>query len=284
MTNEEINKYFDYHNANIRLLKIGFDNIRKQIKGLYKSKNSAGSYIYSLNDTNNEKVKLKETEKALSRILSGIQVSWAEESLKRLLYENNLLNDNQRNYILNKPLDQKWIETLKIVFCIAYDLVPVSNDICSGVNIRNERRNLGDNLVEQYINLRSIIIQHLTPNFQIRNKVQHGEWNFAFKPPISDEFSQDWTDKINKENLITTTSRFNLVSSVYNLIVDLGRFKSDSFALDSITTPFEYFYNNYMKKINFEVRKIQNSDIENFILDIVRKEQKGQYYRDRNNN
>lgn len=284
MTNQEIKKYFDYHNENIKLLKIGFDNIRYQVKELYKSKNKTSDYIYSLNHTNTEKIRLRELEKALSRILSGIQVSWAEESLKRLLYENNLLNDNQRNHILNKPLDQKWLEALKIVFCIAYDLVPVGNDICSGVNIKNEKRNLGDELVNQYLDLRKIITEHLIPNFQIRNKVQHGEWNFAFKPPISGEFSQNWTDKINRENLIITTSRFILVNSVYNLIVDLGRFKSDSFALDSITTPFEYFYKDYMRKINFEVNKIQNSDIENFISEIVTREQKGEYYRNRNNN
>ncbi len=283
MTNQEINQYFSYHNENIKLLKIGFDNIRNQIKELYKLKDNSDNYIYSLNQVNPEKIKLRKTEKALSRVLSGIQVSWAEESLKRLLYENDLFNKNQRNHILNKSADQKWLETIKIIFCIAYDLVPNGNDICSGVNIRNERRNLGSELVNQYHELRRIITEYLTPNFQLRNKVQHGEWEYAFTSPISKDFSQNLTNRINNENVVVITSRFVLVNSFYNLIVDLGRFKSDSFAIDSITTPFEYFYANYMKKIRFEVNKIMNSDIENFILNIVEKEKRGEVYRNKKN-
>lgn len=284
MTNQEISQYFSYHNENIKLLKIGFDNIRNQTKKLYKSKDSSDNYIYSLNQVAPEKIKLRKIEKALSRVLSGIQVSWAEESLKRLLYEDDLFNENQRNHILNKSADQKWLESFKIIFCIAYDLVPNGNDICSGVNIGNERRNLGIELVNQYRELRKIITEYLTPNFQLRNKIQHGEWEFAFTPPISKNFSQNLTDRVNNENIVVVTSRFVLVNSFYNLIVDLGRFKSDSFAIDSITTPFEYFYADYMKKIRFEVNKIINSDIENFILNIVEKEKRGEVYRNQNKN
>tara|TARA_R110000764_G_scaffold6610_1_gene24546 strand:- start:5742 stop:6590 length:849 start_codon:yes stop_codon:yes gene_type:complete len=281
MNQQEVRQYFDYHNSNIKSLKIGYDEIRNQIKSFYKIADKNGTLIYSLNDTDTTKIELREKEKSFSRILSGIQVSWAEESLKRLLYEKDLLNDIQRNYILNKPLDQKWLETFKIVYCIAYDLVPNNNDICRGVKIKRERNNLGDELVEQYLSLRKIITNHLTPNFGIRNKVQHGEWVFGFEPPISENFSQSWTDKINKENIITTTSRYTIVNAVYNLIVDLGRFKSDSFALDSITTPFEFFYGDYMEKINFEVEKIKTCDLEKFIDEIVKKEIRGIEYRNR---
>lgn len=279
MNQQEVRQYFDYHNSNIKSLKIGYDEIRNQIKSFYKIADKNGTLIYSLNDVDVKKVELREKEKSFSRILSGIQVSWAEESLKRLLYEKNLLNNTQRNYILNKPLDQKWLETFKIVYCIAYDLVPNNNDICNGVKIKRERNNLGHELVEQYLCLRKIITNHLIPNFGIRNKVQHGEWVFGFAPPISENFSQNWTDKINKENIITTTSRYTIVNAVYNLIVDLGRFKSDSFALDSITTPFEFFFGDYMEKINFEVDKIKTCDLEKFIDEIVKKEIRGIEYR-----
>lgn len=281
MNQQETRQYFDYHNSNMKLLKIGYNEIRNQIKSFYRTINNNGVLIYSLPDNNSQKIELREKEKSFSRILSGIQVSWAEESLKRILYEKDFLNDVQRNHILNKPLDQKWLETFKIAYCIAYDLVPSNNDICNGVNIKRERNNLGDELVDQYLSLRKIITSHLTPNFGIRNKVQHGEWTYAFKPPISEEYSQSWTDKINSENIITTTSRYTIVNAVYNMIVDLGRFKSDSFAIDSITTPFEYFYENYMQKIEHEVEKIDNCDLDKFIDEIVQKEIRGIEYRKR---
>lgn len=281
MTEQEIEQYFIYHNENIKLLKIGFDNVRSQIKTLYKSKDQNGEYIFSLEDNNPEKIKARKIEKALSRILSGIQVSWAEESIKRLLYEKNLFTEIQREYLIERPaLDQRWYATLKIVFSIAYDLVPASDETCDTVRIERERRNLGDELVDHYLELRDIITDNLVPNFSIRNKVQHGEWEYAFKPKYSAEFSQEITDKINKENIVTTTSRYTLVNAIYQMIVDLGRFKSNSFALNSILTPFEYFYSNYIKKISFEVIKIDNPEIENFIIEIVDKEKRGQQYRE----
>lgn len=282
MTEHEIEQYFIYHNENIKLLKIGFDNIRNQVKALYKSVNKNGDYIFLLSDIDPKKIETRNIEKALSRLLSGIQVSWAEESIKRLLYEKALFTDIQREYLLERPaLDQRWYATLKIVFSIAYDLVPVSDETCETVRIERERRNLGDELVDHYLELRDIITDNLVPNFSIRNKVQHGEWVFAFKPKYSAEFSQEITDKINKENIITTTSRYILVNAIYQMIVDLGRFKSNSFAIDSMMTPFEYFYNNYIKKINFEIAKINSSDLDSFITDLVDKEKRGQQYRER---
>ncbi|MHA8056466.1 hypothetical protein VR611_11000 [Aquirufa nivalisilvae] len=280
MTEQEIEQYFIYHNENIKLLNIGFDNIRDQIKTLYKSQNKDGNYIYSLSDIDQEKIKIRKIEKALSRVLSGIQVSWAEESIKRLLYEKALFTDRQREYLLERPaLDQRWYSTLKIIFSIAYDLVPPSDETCDSVTIERERRNLGGELVDHYLELRDIITYNLVPNFSIRNKVQHGEWEYAFKPKYSAEFSQDITDKINKENIVTTTSRYTLVNAIYQMIVNLGRFKSNSFALDSMLTPFEYFYNDYIKKINFEVVKINTSNLDDFINDMVDKEIRGHQYR-----
>lgn len=280
MTEQEIEKYFIYHNENVKLLKIGFENIRTQIKSLYKTRNKNGEYIYSLSNTDPEKIKNRQIEKALSRVLSGIQVSWAEESIKRLLYEKALFTDKQREYLLERPaLDQRWYSTLKIVFSLAYNLVPLSDETCDTVRIERERSNLGNELVDHYLELRDIITDNLVPNFSIRNKVQHGEWEYAFKSKYSAEFSQDITVKINSENIITTTSRHTLVNAIYQMIVDLGRFKSNSFALNSSMTPFEYFYHNYIKKINFEVKVIQNPELENFIADYVDKDKRGQQYR-----
>ncbi len=273
-------QYFQYHNANMRLLKIGYDQIRNQIKRIYKSKNKAGDLIFSLADTAPEKVKARKIEKSFSRMLSGIQVSWAEESIKRLLYESNVFTDGQRDYLLEQSaFDQRWYKTLHITFCIAYDLVPVTDPNCETVNIRMQRNNLGVELVNQYLELKRIITDFLVPNFSIRNKVQHGEWEYAFKPSYSKEFSADLTVKIDHENIVTTTSRYTLVNAFYQMLVDLGRFKSNAFALDSIQTPFEYFYKHSIRKIRFETQKIADPRIDDFITNILAKEIRGADYR-----
>ncbi len=280
MTASEIEQYFVYHNENIKLLKIGFDNIRNQIKQFYKGKNKNGDYLFRLDVNNKERIIANDNVIALSRILSGIQVSWAEESIKRLLYEKNLFTDFQRTYLLEQSaLDQRWYATLRIVFSIAYDLVPHSDETCDTVRIERERRNLGDELVDHYLDLRGLIKDQLVPNFSIRNKVQHGEWLFAFKPKYSAEFSRAITDKVNYENVVTTTSRFTLVNAIYQMIVDLGRFKSNCFAIDSMLTPFEYFYNSYIKKIQFEVTKINSPNLDYFINDMIERDIRGEQHR-----
>ena len=282
MTSTEIDQYFQFHNSNMKLLKIGFEEIRDQIKTLHLKRNKSNDLIYDLDNSNFEKREIRKKEKSLSRILSGVQVSWAEESIKRLFYEKDLLTDAQRNYLLELPLDQKWYKTLKIVFCIAYDLVPVDDEICDTINIQRERRNLGNEIVSNYSELKEIITSYLVPNFSIRNKVQHGEWEYAFKPKYSKEYSVELTSMLNDENIVTTTSRFNLVNTFYHMIVDLGRFKSNSFALDSIMTPFEYFYQKNSLKIKFEINKIKEPKIDEFISLRISKEKKGSEYRLKN--
>lgn len=280
MTHSEINQYFQYHNSNIRHLKIGFDYIRNSIKEIYKKKDKNDNYIFKKEDDDNEKIELRKVEKSLYRILSGIQVSWAEESFKRLLYERDLFTENQIKFLIESPaLEQKWYRVLELVFCIAYDLVPVGDELCQTVNINQQRRNLGNELVDQYFELRSLITTQLTPNFSIRNKVQHGEWDYAFKPKFSAEFSPEITHKLNNENIISTTSRFNLVNTLYQMIVDMARFKSNSFAIDSMLTPFEYFYTKNIRKIRFEIQKIEVSNLNEFISDMIDKEIRGENYR-----
>ena len=280
MTAHDLEDYFQYHNSNMKLLKIGFNEIRNQIKAIHERKNSNGNFIYKLEENDPELKQTQSVEKALSRTISGIQVSYAEESIKRLFYEKNLFNDTQRDFLFGKSaLDQKWYFALKFVFSIAYDLVPTSDPTCTTVNIRQERNNLGDEIVDKYFELKSIITNFLVPNFQIRNKVQHGEWEYAFKPPQSDSFSQPYTDRINHENIITSTSRFTLVESFYNMIVDLGRFKSNSFAIDSMLTPFEYFYGRNIEKINFEKQKIINPNLNLFIEERIEKLIRGQEHK-----
>lgn len=264
----------------MKLLKVGYDEIREQIKGLYKSKYDSTNYIYLLQDSSHVKVEIRKKEKALSRVLSGIQVSWAEESIKRLFYEPNLFSNSQRNYLLDQSaLDQRWYKTLHLAFCIAYDLVSLGDSNCIDVKLNANRANLGDDIVDHYFELRDIIKDLLTPNFEIRNKVQHGEWEYAFQPSKSKTYSQELTNKLNKENIITTTSRFTIVNTLYEMLVSLVRFRSNAFTLDSMQTPFEYHYKDNINKIRAEAIKIDNSNLESFILEIVNREIRGESYR-----
>lgn len=47
MSNADVNKYFEYHNQNMNLLRIGFDRIKQEIIAVYKSK-SGEDYLFEL--------------------------------------------------------------------------------------------------------------------------------------------------------------------------------------------------------------------------------------------
>lgn len=267
----------------MKSLKVGFKEIHGQIKTLLRSTNKNGNIIYLLPSNDSQKLELHDREISLSRILSGIQVSWAEESIKRLYYEGNLFSDVQRNFLLGKKaLEQKWYASLLIVFSKAYNLITPGDELCSTVNVERQRRNLGDELVDQYFEMKRIIRDYLIPSFNIRNKVQHGEWKRAFAPPLSSNYSQLITDNLDAENIVTTTARFHIVDTFYNMIVDMGRFKSNAFKIDSIQTPFEYFYKRYMGKINEQVKILKNPKIDEFRLKIASSAERATQHKQRN--
>ncbi len=82
-------------------------------------------------------------------------------------------------------------------------------------------------MVGQYLELNKMITDYLVPNFTLRNKIQQGEWKYAFKPKYSKEYS----------------------------------------------------YEKNIRKINFEIQKIVNPNLENFISEIVNREIRGKTYR-----
>ena len=86
-------------------------------------------------------------------------------------------------------------------------------------------------------------------------------------------------NRVNHENVITTTSRFTIVNALYQMIVDLGRFKSNNFALDSMLTPFEFFYQSYIRKIYFEINKVITPDLDGFVSELIARELRGRGYR-----
>ena len=59
MDQSEVKKYFDYHNSNMKSLKIGYDEIRNQIKLFYKSTDRNGGLFYNLENSDLKKIELR---------------------------------------------------------------------------------------------------------------------------------------------------------------------------------------------------------------------------------
>lgn len=281
LTVAERKKLFRLHNLNKKSLENAIDLIKLNIKNSYREEISDGNYTINQIFTDKKRIKLTENIRSYNRILFGLLVSWSDESIRRLFYEPNVFTDTQIDFLIgNRALEQKWTFALKIAFLKANGLIPAGNETCVRVTINSMNfRTLSPDQLRKYIEIKELIEDFLIPSFNIRNKVQHGEWIAAFRPPDSKNYSSELTKRIFKENIVTISSRIVIFKSVYQMIVDLARFSSNNFKLDSTTTPFEYFYSQHIKKINHEKSKILHSELNKFINDLIVKKENGKRYR-----
>ncbi|MFW6282371.1 MAG: hypothetical protein ACOC1O_06280 [bacterium] len=280
LTNSNRDKYFELHNLNKKSLENAIKLIKEDIKNSYRKECADDEYIIKSKFDNKRRKDLINNIRSYNRILFGLMVSWSDESIRRLFYERDVFSENQIDYLLtNKPLEQKWKLALKISFCKAYNLIPSNNENCSGLSIRNLRSTLTTGLIDKHEYIKELIINFLIPAFDIRNKVQHGEWIAAFRPPYSKEYDRELTSIIFKENIVTINARMIIFNSVYQMIIDLARFRSGDFKIDPSLTPFEYFYNQHINKIEDQVNKIRNPELNKYIETLIAKKQRGKKYR-----
>jgi hypothetical protein len=281
LSSKELSNIYNLHNLNKRSLKNAIDLIKLNLKDCFRKTSEYGTYTIKLPFTSNQRIILIENIRSYNRILFGLLVSWADESIRRLFYEPKVFSENQINYLLEKKaLEQKWSLALKIAFLKAYDLIPIGNETCQNININcNTFKTLSPNIISKYDEIKSLLEDFLIPAFNIRNKVQHGEWIAAFKPPNSKEYSRHLTVKIFNENIVTISSRLIIFNAVYQMIIDLARFSSKNFKINPATTPFEYFYLKNIKKIEQEKRKISKSNLNVYIDDLILKKENGKEYR-----
>lgn len=282
LTTVQKRQYYNYHNLNKKSLENAISLIKENIRGVYKQEIN-GNYTIRTTFTNPERVKLINDVRSYNRILLGLLASWSDESIRRLYYEENVFTEDQINYLLSRStaLEQKWKLALKIAFCKAQGLIPIGNETCQGININASAfPSIDIGLINKYRAVENLIANILVPAFNIRNKVQHGEWIYAFSPPDSKIFSREITVKISKENIVSISARMTVFNSVYQMIIDLSRFNSGNFKIDPTTTPFEYFHNLHLKKINFEIQKISSPDINKYIAELIRRNEMGKNYRE----
>lgn len=281
LTAAEKQKLYRLHNLNKKSLENAIDLIKQNIRNSFKEEISDGKYTIKQTFTDTKRIKLSENIRSYNRILFGLLVSWSDESIRRLYYEPNVFTDTQIDFLLgNRPLEQKWTFALKIAFLKANGLIPVGNESCIGITINSRNfPTLSSDLIRKYEEIQELIKDFLIPSFNIRNKVQHGEWIAAFRPPDSKIYSPELTRNIFKENIVTISSRIVIFNCVYQMIVDLAKFTSNNFKLDPSTTPFEYFYSHNIKKISHEKSRVLSPNLNQFVDELITRNENGKRYR-----
>lgn len=147
--------------------------------------------------------------------------AWAENRLRKLLYENNGFNAVERTTILSQSakIDQ-WIKLIELAFRKHYNIPQAPlNDI-----------NLPFTANARYIVLLDILDKDLRSLIEIRNKLAHGQWVYPLNSDETD-IEQGKYQLLNHENLLSLQYKKSLLISlsdiIHDLVVSLPTFERD---------------------------------------------------------
>lgn len=229
-------KLYRFHVANIRAVEIALDNTaRSARKAISEESNSA-----------------TESFVRLYALLLGV---WAENRLKKLLFENRGFSPAERSRIAAREAQHdQWTTVVELAFRKHYQ-VP---------NAELSDTTLPFSSYARYVGLMELLEKDLRPIIEVRNKLAHGQWIYPLNNDGTD-VEQNKYQLLNNENLLSLQYKKSLVSSlsdiVHDLVVSLPTFERD-------------FDQNY-RKISNTHNNLRTRSYEAYVRLLVRKKQDG---------
>lgn len=280
MTTPERIKNYQYHHKNIKLIEHSICLIKDNIKDTYIKEYEIDSDFKNSSTKSHFKKIITTNRNAYIKLLLGIVASWSEELLKRLLYEQNAFTNEQILGIHKlKDARQKWVITFKISFCKQFFSVTKSDPLFMKIQNPESESKINKSLRNKYLDVKNLIEKEIFPVIDLRNKVQHGEWEFAFTPPHSIAFDQQITTLIRRENIRTIQTKVNDIKAIYRMITDLGTYnKQNKFNLDKKSSPFEYFFDSNYERIEFNNKNLNTFTEKKYREDIIGRYLRGKSY------
>lgn len=157
---------------------------------------------------------IQENEYIYTKIFSYLVTCWAEVCVLKLAYEPNAFTEKEIADILSvSTLENKWITALNVSFCRAYN-IKYTND-CDIIESK-----LPFTHSSRYSALLDLIKNDLVQSIEVRNKIAHGQWLYAFTNDLKN-FSQETTKKLRTENIVQIQLRMKLLKSLAKIINDL---------------------------------------------------------------
>ena len=271
-------------------------------------------------DTEDEKrQKIEEEIELYTKLLSGAVIIWCECLIKALFYEPGAFKVEQINRLLSRQtsLEQKWQLALNCAFFKShyqslgeydekYDPAnPTPNDdkikdLPNYDAIKKLKKLIGKiedgeepSETSSFVSAEPLKTA-LVPAIAIRNKIQHGDWVYAFKEatfnsdktlkqaPIYDDAI---TSKVNEENILTLRLKRNSFTMMYQLIKDLAVFKRyGKHRVNSDRTPFQSNFRKMYKKILFNQTRLENANYDKYKADLISSSERGYEWKIRNQN
>jgi hypothetical protein len=239
-----------------------------------------------------EKKKIENDIDLFTRLLSGVVIVWCESLIKWLYYEHGAFEEEQIDKLLNtkRSLENKWTTALTTAFYKAFSNSPYSpfiqlptKDMVINSNV------ISANDKDKFNKLYDLINDKLVPAIDVRNKIQHGDWLFAFKTSKFNNsgnltrragFDRKLTTKVEQDNVLVLRLKRHQFKLIYDMIKDLAVFtRSGKFRADSSKTPFEFHFGKRYKQILDNQKLIDTSDFQLYRDNLVERVQRGKEWK-----
>ena len=183
-----------------------------------------------------------------TRILAQLVNSWIEVRLFKIINEEYAFTDREiRDILANKSLNEKWKCALTSSYLKAYNVK--SSDKINDI---------------RYSTLISLIASEILGSNQLRNKLAHGQWKYAFNGNVT-SINQKMTNKILNENIMKLQIKMNIFRYISQIIHDLA-----------ISKPtFERDFNTYYNRIRENQQQYDNKDFAKWKKNLISKQEKG---------
>lgn len=189
-----------------------------------------------------------------TKILSHLINTWAEVRILKLIYENSAFSDSEKQQIINaNGLNERWKKALTIAFCQAYS---ISNH--SKIDFAPYTPRM------RYNALLNLIDSDLLRSSQLRNRISHGQWKYAFNNDLSD-INDSLTRELRKENIVTLQLKLKLFESLSQIIHDLAVSKPT----------FERDFDKNFKVVEEQKRNYHNRSYDKYGEKMIEKRKRG---------
>lgn len=189
------------------------------------------------------------------RLYAFLIGAWAENRLKKLLFEEHGFSQIERDRVLRESAQLgKWKKAVEVSFRNHYGIPKAkltANTLPHKAHARFSTLNV---VIEK--DLRSII--------EVRNKLAHGQWIYPLNRKGTN-IQQDRYQSINKENLLSVQLKFKLLSNLSDIIHDL---------VVSLPT-FERDFAEHYQRMMHTRNNLRNRKYEDYAQNMIEKRKRG---------
>lgn len=233
-----IDNLYLQHCENLRMIERAISCVQLALRNYISLEDGVNSQIYT-------------------RLLSHLVNTWVEVRLLKLTYEPFAFSDDKKLEILKGgSLEDKWKIALDNSFCKAFKLTD-KNKIMTSNTVQFTAR-------KRYEALKQLIEKDLLSSAEVRNRIAHGQWKFAFTFDLL-KISSDLMREIKKENILTLQFRLALFKSMGQIIHDLAVSKKT----------FERDFDENYGKIEVQLQNSKNVDFRLYKKKLVEKKLRG---------